>query len=534
MKERVRRLEMKTVGALAVVLTLVFGANTWTNLTQFRSVYLAQTRDRAQMLADMIVARTEPLLASTGGSSEQLKALVGFPSFKLFFKELIERNRGVTAAAIFDASGAFLAHTDGAIVGKPAPAELLAATRAGVPDLVSLPGAYALTLPIMSPSKERIAYAVVTLSDAEIRATISRTIWMAFGLLVGSLLASALVATYLTRKGITGPLTRVTTMIQDIAEGEGDLTKRVAVTSRDEIGEVARWFNVFQDKLHEIIARLNGASDRLGAASEELAAGAREMAKGAGDQSSLAGQVASAVEEMSATVTDVGRNAQGVAQAAKGAQEVASKGGEVVTEAVGAMKRIAGAVEEMATTLAGLRTRSEQIGKIIEVIDDIADQTNLLALNAAIEAARAGEQGRGFAVVADEVRRLAERTSRATKEIAEMIHAIQAEASGVTVSMETGQREAETGVQLAGRAGEALSQIIEVVSGVMTQIQHIATAAEQQSTAAETIATNVSQVAVISKQTAAGASSTAQATQELTELAEQIRTTVGRFKLRAA
>jgi methyl-accepting chemotaxis protein len=206
----------------------------------------------------------------------------------------------------------------------------------------------------------------------------------------------------------------------------------------------------------------------------------------------------------------------------------------VVTEAVAAMKRIAQAVEGMAQTLTGLRSRSEQIGKIIEVIDDIADQTNLLALNAAIEAARAGEQGRGFAVVADEVRRLAERTSRATKEIAEMIHAIQAEASGVTVSMETGQREAETGVKLAGRAGESLKQIIEVVSGVMAQIQQIAAAAEQQSTAAETIAANVSQVAVISKQTASGASSTAQATQELTELAEQIRTTVGRFKLRAA
>jgi methyl-accepting chemotaxis protein len=375
---------------------------------------------------------------------------------------------------------------------------------------------------------------VVTLSDSEIRATIYRTIWTAFGLLVGSLVASAVVGTYLVRRGITGPLTRVSAMIQDIAQGEGDLTKRVNVTSTDEIGQLGHWFNTFQAKLHEIVSHLTRTSSRLTGASEGLASEAKVMAQGADEQSNLAGQVASAVDEMSATVTEVARNAQGVAQAARGASEVAANGGEVVSQAVAAMQRIAQAVEGVSRTLSGLLARSDQIGQIVEVIDDIADQTNLLALNAAIEAARAGDQGRGFAVVADEVRRLAERTSRATKEIAEMIHAIQAEASGVATSMESGRHEVETGVRLTGRAGEALSEIIKVVSGVMDQVQQIAAAAEEQTAAAESIASHVAQVAVISKQTAAGAGTTAKATQELRELAAQIQAVVGRFKLQAA
>jgi methyl-accepting chemotaxis protein len=207
------------------------------------------------------------------------------------------------------------------------------------------------------------------------------------------------------------------------------------------------------------------------------------------------------------------------------------KGGQVVSETIEGMSKISHSVNESSSTVEALGKRSEQIGEIVKVINDIAGQTNLLALNAAIEAARAGEQGRGFAVVADEVRKLAERTTSATHEIGDMITGIQDDTTKAVESMHAGTKEVEAGVILANQAGEALQEIVSSVQGVSDMVQHIATAAEEQSTTGDVISANVESVANITQQTAESATLSSNAASELNELAQELRNLVSGFQL---
>jgi methyl-accepting chemotaxis protein len=371
-----------------------------------------------------------------------------------------------------------------------------------------------------------VAYPLFELEEAA-----GRMMLLGAGLMSLFLLCTMLLLSFLLSRSVIRPIGRAAGMAKDIAEGQGDLTKRLSAGGEDEIGQLSRHFNSFLEYLHGIVSRISETSGRVATASEELAAGSTEMARGAEEQSGKTGQVASAVEEMSASVLEVAKNASGAADAAREAAQVAKRGGEIVARTVGGMEQIARSVEQVAGIIKALGQRSDQIGEIVRVIDEIADQTNLLALNAAIEAARAGEQGRGFAVVADEVRRLAERTGKATKEIAEMIRAIQGEAAGAVSSMEAGQGEVRSGVALAQEAGRALGEIVGVVDRVTAQVQQIAVAAEQQSASAEEISANVEAVATISRQALVAAQGTAQAAGELSGLASQLRGVVGRFKL---
>jgi methyl-accepting chemotaxis protein len=237
------------------------------------------------------------------------------------------------------------------------------------------------------------------------------------------------------------------------------------------------------------------------------------------------------MQEMSATVMQVSESSNKAAEASQHAAETARRGGAIVEETVTRMRVIADSVSATAKKVEELGKSSDQIGRIIGVIDDIADQTNLLALNAAIEAARAGEQGRGFAVVADEVRKLAERTTTATKEIAQMIQNIQDE-TGIAVSaMEQGTRQVEEGVSSTAKAGESLKEIIQMSEQVGEMITHIATAATQQSSATEQVNNNMDQIARLVKESAVGAQQSAKACQDLSSLALDLQKMVGEFKL---
>jgi methyl-accepting chemotaxis protein len=234
---------------------------------------------------------------------------------------------------------------------------------------------------------------------------------------------------------------------------------------------------------------------------------------------------------MSATSGDIAQNCQMASEGAQRASQSARNGADVVDATIAVMSQIAEKVQESARTVERLGTRSDQIGEIIGTIEDIADQTNLLALNAAIEAARAGEQGRGFAVVADEVRALAERTTRATKEIGSMIRAIQGETKGAVASMEQGVQQVESGTIEAAKSGAALRDILEQINDVAMQVNQIATAAEEQTATTGEISSNMQQITAVVQQTSHGAQESATAAAQLSGNAEELQRLVRQFRL---
>jgi len=312
---------------------------------------------------------------------------------------------------------------------------------------------------------------------------------------------------------------------------EGDLTKQIKVTAKDELAEISNHFNLFIEKLHGMINQISSTSTQVAAASSQLHATAGRIATGAEEVAAQAGTVATAGEEMSATSGDIAQNCQGAAEGAQRASQSASNGAEVVELTVRVMGQIAEKVKESAKTVENLGVRSDQIGAIIGTIEDIADQTNLLALNAAIEAARAGEQGRGFAVVADEVRALAERTTSATKEIGEMIKAIQNETKGAVAAMGQGVQQVETGTVEAAKSGQALQDILQQINDVAMQVNQIATAAEEQTATTSEIANNMMQITEVVQQTSQGAHESATAAAQLSGNAEELQRLVRQFKL---
>lgn len=351
------------------------------------------------------------------------------------------------------------------------------------------------------------------------------------GLLVGIVLASLVMVYFLLHKFILAPLGQLMSISHDIASGEGDLTKRVPVSGKDELGELAGNFNHFIEKLHGSIRRVGEVTDRVASASAQLSATANEMAKGADTQTQRMAQSASAVEEMTMTATEVARNSQEAANIANETTQTAQIGHAVVDETVAGMQQLSEAVGQSATIITELGKSSDQIGEIVRVIEDIADQTNLLALNAAIEAARAGEQGRGFAVVADEVRKLAERTTKATKEIGDMIRQIQKDTKSAVSSMEEGTGKVTSGVELANKTGDALTRIQDMVQSTASMIQQIAGAAEEQSTATIQIASDLETVAQVTRESSSGSTESAKASHDLSLLATELQTIVGNFRV---
>ncbi len=315
-------------------------------------------------------------------------------------------------------------------------------------------------------------------------------------------------------------------------QAEGDLTYEVLVTSRDEIYQLSRVYNETNIRLNGMINNIRTHSFTLANASTEMSQSSLDITKNTTNQSDMTVQAATAMEELAASFLSVAQNSASAAEFSRDAETQAIEGGNVVTEAVKSMDKIALTVNDSAKTIGALGERSEQIGDIIRVINDIAGQTNLLALNAAIEAARAGEQGRGFAVVADEVRKLAEKTTLATQEIGEMIKGIQEETSAAVKSMESGTNEVDAGVQQANLAGNAFNEIVESIKQISDMVQQIATAAEEQSTTGTQVSSNLESVAEIARETAGVVQNSTESTQDLDLMAHELQQLVDDFKLR--
>jgi methyl-accepting chemotaxis protein len=312
----------------------------------------------------------------------------------------------------------------------------------------------------------------------------------------------------------------------------GDLSGcELAIFSHDEVGRLTAAVNEMQDNLRELLRRIEGNAQSVANASGEISSASAQTAQGASTQSDQATQIATAMQEMSSTVVEVSSNSARAADATRQAGQLARQGGEIVDQALASMRSLADFMNATARKLDELDKSSDKIGNVIKLIDEIADQTNLLALNAAIEAARAGEQGRGFAVVADEVRKLAERTTKATKEIAEMIAAVQSETRTAVDSMRTGTKQIDVGVRITGQAGNSLAEIITAAQQAGDMVAQIATATTQQTSTTEQIKSTVESIAKITRESAAGAQQSAGACQNLANLASELQELVNQFKL---
>jgi len=350
-------------------------------------------------------------------------------------------------------------------------------------------------------------------------------ILMAMGLLLGLLVA------WFIGHVICSPLYAVTRAMDEISQGDGDLTRRLDVKSRDEIGQLAASFNTFMEKIQHLVRHTARATSEVIAAVASTSENANTINTKVLEQTAEMEQVATAINEMAVTVSEVAQNAANAEQAAKRAQEQTTVGHETVAKTADSIRLLSEEVQRSTEVIAEVGRQSDEIGNILDVIKSIAEQTNLLALNAAIEAARAGEQGRGFAVVADEVRNLANRTQASTVEIEQMISRLQQGAEQAMSSMESGRQQAEENVSQAGQALQALQQISDSIDTINAMNTQIATASEQQSTVAEEINQSIVRIDNGSKEAARQSRDTMASMAQLGDLAGRLQQVVQQFKL---
>src|SRR5471032_1381720 len=334
---------------------------------------------------------------------------------------------------------------------------------------------------------------------------------------------------WLLTNSITKPIANALSAAEEIAEG--DLTRPITVDGEDEAGRLLAAMAKMQNKLRDTLQRISGSATQLASAAEELNSVTDESARGLTQQNNEIEQAATAVNEMTSAVEEVARNAVSTSDASKTATSTASDGRELVLETVGAIERMSGDVLSTAELIGNLANESRDIGKVLDVIRGLADQTNLLALNAAIEAARAGEAGRGFAVVADEVRALAHRTQQSTSEIERMIGSIQAGTEHAVDSMRNSTERAESTLNIAKGAGLSLDTINTAIVEINERNLVIASAAEEQAQVAREVDRNLVNIRDLSVQSATGASQTSAASSELSRLAVDLNGMVGRFRL---
>lgn len=330
---------------------------------------------------------------------------------------------------------------------------------------------------------------------------------------------------------VTHPLNRVIALMKDIAEGEGDLRKRLPDEGNDELAELGRRFNAFVVKIQDTIREVGATTDQVASAAEELSRVATETRASVQEQGSETDQIASAINEMAATIQQISGNANEVESAASDADKLARDGGETIANAQSSVNQLSQEIDASSTRISNLAEKTDEITQVLDVIHAVTDQTNLLALNAAIEAARAGEHGRGFSVVADEVRQLAKRSAESADQIRGMIDGFVTESRAAVERMDASRTRSTETVERINHATDALRTIEKSVGHIHDQVTQIATAAEQQSQVAEEINQNVVRIVDAAQRSDTGVTQTNEASHELARLGENLRDLVGQFKV---
>ncbi|TQV81453.1 methyl-accepting chemotaxis protein [Aliikangiella coralliicola] len=406
---------------------------------------------------------------------------------------------------------------------------------------------YALQLDIRAQAKQQLVESDVSATDAQAhlnnvfskvkgltqsikedagdKVSSSRTLLISFAVI--AILVAAGV-NYWVLQSVTSPLNEVLRVITKLSKG--DLTEKVEVHSEDELGKLSNGFNDLIDALRSMLKEIGSSSEQLSASAEQTAAISSQSSQNINYQKEQTDMIATAMTEMTATVDEVANSANNTLLEVQKANKETVDGQSVVQDSISTINKLASEIESAAVVIDKLDQYSTNIGAVLDVIRGIADQTNLLALNAAIEAARAGEQGRGFAVVADEVRTLASKTQESTSEIQEMIERLQTGTREAVTVMESSRSEAQNSVEQTATAGETLGKITQAVSVINDMSTHIASAAEEQSSVSQEMHQNVSSISEMADSTAQGASENLEASQELARLAEHMQKLVSRFK----
>jgi len=473
--------------------------------------------------------------------SGTLMAILAFPLFAqgrlagagIYLKEI---EAALEDFKINDSSENFIFKSDGTSVYATDP-DLLEQLNLELPDLgiekqdVIKTGEniYSITIrPILNSVNKPLAHMVSINDMTESYLRQDRINIMSY-LITLAMLAGSLIGIYLYMSNSFKPLKRAVESMDTIASG--DLTTEIKVTSNDETGKLMGSMQSMQEKLHGILSMITGSTAHVASAAEQMSTITQNANDGIREQQAQTDQVAGAISQMKDTAHEVALNAAKAATSAHEADDGARDGRDVVTEVNNSISQLADEIEKAAQVIDKLDSESVNIGSVLEVIRSIAEQTNLLALNAAIEAARAGEQGRGFAVVADEVRTLASRTQESTSEIQDMIERLQSGAKEAVQVMQVGRSTVQTSVEYATRANDSLETITGAVSTISDMNNQIATAAEEQTSVVDSITRNIETITHIASKTSEGSEQTLKASDELAKLAIQLQEMVGQFKI---
>ena len=365
--------------------------------------------------------------------------------------------------------------------------------------------------------------------SAEISAAADRTVWLGILVMLASGLLIGLLSLWLVNRSLVQPIRQLIDYVAQLSRGQ--LAQRVASERQDELGKLAMAANTLRDFLAQTFASLQRSASDLDSSSGELNSIATLMSQGTNEQFNRTDQVATAMNEMSATAQEVARHAADAARAADDADQSAQQGEQVMQQTIHSITQMRGEIANTATVIRRLEADSGRIGKVLEVIQGIAEQTNLLALNAAIEAARAGEAGRGFAVVADEVRNLAHRTQESAQQVQGMIEELQVGARESVSTMSNSQRHSQDSVEIANQAGERLNSVTQRIGEIDGMNQSVATATEEQTSVVESINMDITEINTLNQEGVENLQATLRACSDLEQQAARLKQLVGSFRI---